>query len=222
MALVKLKIEAYADVDCTGQLFGSINAMFNPDSYSRTYKVNYKASEELGKNATTMIFTGAGQNDLALKLIIDGTGVVPIPGAKTVDAYIKNFKSLVYNYNGTEHRPNYLKVSWGANDLAFVGICESISIAYSLFNPDGSALRAVMTVKFIETVGYKTKAKQAQNTSPDLTHIRTVKAGDTLPLMTFRIYGDSSYYLQVAKANNLSSVSAIKPGDQIFFPPIKK
>jgi hypothetical protein len=220
MALVKLKIEAYAEAKCTGSVLGTINAMFNPDSYSRTYNATYKATEEVGKSATTMIFAGIGQNDLSLKLIVDGTGIIPIPGASTVDEYITNFKSIAYSYHGTEHRPNYLKLTWGT--LTFTGICESINISYNLFNPDGSALRATMNVKFIETVDYKTKAKEAQKSSPDLTHVRTVKAGDTLALMTYQIYGDSLYYLQVAKANNLSSVSAIRPGDQIIFPPIKK
>jgi len=220
MALVKLKIEAYAEANCTGSSLGTINAMFNPETYSRTYNVNYKASTEIGKSGTTMIFSGIGQNDLELKLIVDGTGIIPIPGASTVDAYITKFKSIAYSYHGTEHRPNYLKLTWGT--LTFTGICESINITYNLFNPDGSAMRATMNVKFVETVDYKTKAKQAQKSSPDLTHVRTVKAGDTLALMSYQIYGDSLYYLQVAKANNLSSVSAIRPGDQIFFPPIKK
>lgn len=220
MALIKLKIEAYEAPNCTGAQMGTITAMFNPETYSRTYNVNYKASDENSSNATTMIFTGIGQNDLTLKLIVDGTGIVPIPGATSVDDYITKFKSVVYNYQGKEHRPNYLKLTWG--NLTFTGICESINITYNLFKDDGSALRATMNVKFIESTDYKTKAKEAQKSSPDLTHIRTVKAGDTLPLMTYHIYGDSSYYLQVAQVNNLTSVSAIKPGDQIYFPPIKK
>ena len=98
----------------------------------------------------------------------------------------------------------------------------SFTVAYSLFKPDGSALRATINLKLTESKDYKTKAKEAQKSSPDLTHMRTVKAGDTLPLMTYRIYGDSSYYTEVARVNKLRSFNDIKPGDQIYFPPIKK
>ena len=62
----------------------------------------------------------------------------------------------------------------------------------------------------------------AGKSSPDLTHSRTVKAGDNLSMMSRNIYKDSSYYLELARTNNLNSVFDIKPGDQIFFPPIKK
>jgi nucleoid-associated protein YgaU len=92
---------------------------------------------------------------------------------------------------------------------------------YTLFKPDGTALRANVTLKFKENIDFKTKLKMAQMSSPDLTHVRTVKAGDTLPLMTYRIYGDSSWYPEVARFNNLRHFSAIKPGDEIHFPPLK-
>ena len=158
---------------------------------------------------------------MKLKLTADGTGVVPLPkGISNVDGYIQKIKDLTYSFKGTEHRPSFLKIVWGS--LSVICVCKALDITYNLFNPDGSALRATIELTLSETIDFKTKAKEAQKSSPDLTHIRTVKAGDTLPLMTYRIYGDSSYYLEVARANNLGSVSAIKPGDQIYFPPIKK
>jgi nucleoid-associated protein YgaU len=63
---------------------------------------------------------------------------------------------------------------------------------------------------------------EENNSSPDLTHYRVIKKGDTLPLMCYRIYGDSKYYIQVAKANKLSNFRHLKEGEEIFFPPIAK
>jgi len=40
--------------------------------------------------------------------------------------------------------------------------------------------------------------------------------------MTFRIYGDSKYYLEVAKANNITNFRKLTVGGKIFFPPIQK
>jgi nucleoid-associated protein YgaU len=62
----------------------------------------------------------------------------------------------------------------------------------------------------------------AQDESPDLTHIRLVKAGDTLPEMCFNIYGDPRYYLDVARQNRLDNFRKLEPGTRIFFPPIEK
>jgi hypothetical protein len=219
--LIKLKIEAFSDAKCTASTGKSITAVINPESYSLSYGVKYEASKEKLNNANTQIFTGMNASSLDLNLIVDGTGVVPLPGFSDVDSYITELKSIVYNYQGSYHRPNYLKITWG-DKLKYTCVCESLSMKYTLFKPDGTALRANVTLKFKENIDFKTKLKMAQMSSPDLTHVRTVKAGDTLPLMTYRIYGDSSWYPEVARFNNLRHFSAIKPGDEIHFPPLKK
>jgi LysM repeat protein len=218
--LVKLLIEAYKDSDCTKQLLGSIKASINPSSYEKKYEVSYNKSTEKDRSGVTQIFNGMEPTNFSLNLLVDGTGIVPIPGNLSVDAYIAKLKGIVYTFQGKMHRPNFLKVTWGT--VVFTGVCRSITVKYTLFNPDGSGLRANVTVVFTETKSFATKILEAQKSSPDLTHVRTVKAGDTLPLMTYRIYGDSSYYMEVARINSLSSIHAIKPGDQIYFPPLKK
>ena len=219
--LIKLKIEAFSDAVCTQSLGKSIDAFLNPDSYSLNYAVNYESSKEKQNNAGTQIFTGMGPTGLELELTLDGTGIIPLPsGYATVDDYIRSLKDIIYNYQGTYHRPNYCKVAW--NNLQFTGVCSSFTIKYSMFQPDGTPIRASVKLSFKENIDFKTKLRMAQSSSPDLTHIRTVRSGDTLPLMTWRIYGDSSHYPMVAKVNNLSRLDAIKPGDELYFPPLNR
>jgi hypothetical protein len=219
--LIKLKIEAFSDAVCTQSLGKSIDAFLNPDSYSLSYAVNYESSKEKQNNAGTQIFTGMGPTGLELELTLDGTGIIPLPsGYSTIDDYIRTLKDIIYNYQGAYHRPNYCKVAW--NNLQFTGVCSSFTIKYSMFRPDGTPIRASVKLSFRENIDFKTKLRMAQSSSPDLTHVRTVRAGDTLPLMTWRIYGDSSHYPMVAKANNLSRLDAIKPGDELYFPPLNR
>jgi hypothetical protein len=218
--LIKLLIAAYKDSACTKSMLGSIKATINPTTYSKTFAVKYDTTKEKDRTATTQIFAGMEPTDFDIDLLVDGTGIVPIPGNLTVDAYIKKLKDLVYTYQGNMHRPNFLKITWGT--VVFTGVCKKITVTYKLFNPDGSALRADVKLFLTETKSFADKILQAQKSSPDLTHVRTVLAGDTLPLMTYRIYGDSSYYMEVARINSLSSIHDIKPGDQIYFPPLKK
>jgi nucleoid-associated protein YgaU len=219
--LIKLKIAAYSDAACTQSLNKSIDAFLNPESYSLNYAVNYESSKEKQNNAGTQIFTGVGPTGLELDLTIDGTGIIPLPaGYMDIDSYVSDLKDIIYTYQGTYHRPNYLKVAW--KNLQFTCVCESFTLKYSLFKPDGTPIRASVKLKFKENIDFKTKLRMAQSSSPDLTHVRTVKAGDTLPLMAYRIYGDSAYYTEVAKANNLTHFAAIRPGDELYFPPLKK
>jgi nucleoid-associated protein YgaU len=99
---------------------------------------------------------------------------------------------------------------------------SELNVEYKLFRPNGSVLRAVAKAKFIEFIEKEELAAIQNNKSPDLTHIRMVQEGDTLPLMTYRIYGDSKYYLHVAKVNGLANFRKLSPGQQIYFPPLQK
>lgn len=218
--LKKLLIQGYADPECTKELQDSIEAFINPETYSRSFSVRYNPSEETGANGVTQRFAGIATSGFELDLVVDGTGVAGAIEGGTVNGYIDKLKAVVYKYVGKEHKPNYIKITWGTQ--IFIGICDKLTLKYTLFNPDGTPLRASVKMSLRESVDYATKAKEAKKSSPDLTHVRTVKAGDNLPLMTYQIYGDSSYYLEVARANNLKSVLSIKPGDQLYFPPIKK
>jgi len=47
-----------------------------------------------------------------------------------------------------------------------------------------------------------------------------VSAGDTLPYLCYSIYGDSSYYLDIAKLNNILYFRDLIPGTQLVFPPL--
>jgi hypothetical protein len=58
--------------------------------------------------------------------------------------------------------------------------------------------------------------------SPDLTHTRTTIAGDTLPLMTNKIYGTPKYYIEVAKKNKIFNFRKLKDGVPILFYPAKQ
>lgn len=219
-ALKKVLIEGYSDPECTDDLMGSIEAVINPATYSRSFGVRYIASQEIGASAETQRYGSMESSGFVMDLIVDGTGVIPMKNGSTVDKYIEDLKKVVYQYKGTIHKPNYLKIIWG--ERRFIGVCEKLEIRYTLFNPDGTALRASVKLSLLETEDFQTKVKKAKRSSSDLTHVLTVKSGDNLPLMAYRIYSDSSYYLEVAKANGLKSFLAIKPGDQIYFPPIKK
>jgi len=216
--LVKLKIEGFEDPACVAKKKGEINAFINPSTYARNYTAVYQNTPETDASAPTQVFKRVGESDLKLNFFVDGTGVVPLGTYANVDAYVDAFTNLVCGFQGDIHRPYYLLITWGR--LKFTCVCTKADVTYTLFTPDGNALRANIDAVFAESIDYKTKAMAAEKSSPDLTHMRVVKAGDTLPLMTYRIYGDSKYYIQVAKRNGLSNFNAIKPGDVLYFHPL--
>ena len=222
--LKKLKIIAYRDNNFT-QIVGDgvFSSLLNPEKYAFKYKVEYTEAQGQGTSATQPKFVRTAPEDLNLEFLFDRTGIIKGNSDDLgigIVADIERFKRIVFDYNGDEHKPNYLMIGWGT--LLFKGILAEMSIEYKLFSPEGVPLRAVVTASFKGVVEDSLRVARENNNSPDLTHVRIVKEGDTLPLMTFKIYGDSKYYLQVAAANNLTNFRRLQPGQQIIFPPIEK
>ncbi|HEU0053299.1 MAG TPA: tail protein X, partial [Longimicrobium sp.] len=132
---------------------------------------------------------------------------------------VEAFKGLVFAYYGQTHSPRFLQLVWGT--LFFRCRLSELSISYTLFKPDGTPLRARADATFISYTDEKALAKQAKKSSPDLTHVREVRAGDTLPLLCWEIYGSSAWYPRVAEVNGLAGFRDLPVGMQIVFPPLE-
>jgi len=214
--ITKLEIRAFKDSDYTG-FIGKYVFVFNPATFKDDNSVVFvKKGTPMGANGRSAKFNKAGPKKLHFQFILDGTGA--LGNVEDVSTQIKKLKDLAFAYNGDIHEPNYLKLYKGK--LLFEGRLEKLNVNYTLFDYDGKPLRGMVSVGFVEHVDAARLALKARKNSPDLTHLRTVKAGDTLPLMCHKIYGDSKYYLEVAKVNNLMSFRSIEPGLKIYFPPI--
>ncbi len=211
----------------------------NPNKYKLDHQLAYAYQQGQGFSVKDPAYSHSQPITMQFEFLFDGTGVVPPPselgdiplvGAIAsalsgrrdykVMEEIGKFNRLVYKVDGNEHRPRKVLLVWGA--LVFPCILASVNYRFTLFKPDGTPLRAVASCSFRE---YQTCAEQAKKNnlrSPDLTHRREVKEGDTLPLMAHRIYGDAGLYLEVARANNLVNFRRLQPGSRVVFPPIDK
>ena len=227
--LKKMKIVAYTKGDYSDKSKvkdGEFEALVNPDSYSMEYKIEYSGKQGQGTSAAQQKFKFTKPEELSFEFLFDATGVIPIPEGKTtqpkedISEDLQKFKDLLTGYNGKKHQPNHLKLFWGT--LLFKGRLTALAIQFKLFRPDGRPLRAVAKATFKGSVEENFRVALENSQSPDLTHVRVVKAGDTLPLLCFDIYEDSKYYLEVARINRLRHFRDIKPGDQLIFPPLEQ
>ena len=214
--LTKMKFVAYSDANYTHTL-GHYDVLFNPENISSQKEQEFSTSNSTnGSSAQTVSYKGVGPSNFDVVLFFDGTGII---SKEPVNDQLKKLKKLAYDFNGDIHEPNYLRIYWGTEFL-FEGRLSSWNVNHIMLNLDGSPMRSELSIKLVSSVSAKKKALEERRNSSDLTHIRTVYAGDNLPLMCYRIYGDSSFYIKVARINNLIDFRNLKPGDKIAFPPI--
>lgn len=229
--LEKVKIKGFEDINHTGtpKIF---EAFINPDEFTVNYNTNIDHTSALGQTSTSGAFLSSSPMELALKFFLDGTKASGTLKSATksevsVTQKINEFYEAC-GYNSNRHRPRFVQIFWGDlsllrfNPEIFNGCLKSVSINYKLFNAKGAPLRAIINATFVEAIPPAQRESAGKASSPDLTHVRVVKEGDTLPAMTQAIYGNFNYYLQVAKANNLLDFRNLQPGTRIFFPPLDK
>ena len=217
--LEKLQVQAYSAPDyAESSLIDRFEAYVNPNEITLAYEMEYDSAQGSGTTGSRMDFKKVKPGDLSLSFFLDGTGA---NGVKIdVQEQVEKFQTLT-GYNGDIHRPNYLKVAWGTLQVKRC-VLKSASIAYKLFKPDGTPLRATIAATFVDAVADQTRVALAQDSSPDLTHVRVMRAGDSLAALCQQIYGDPALYLKVARANDLDGVRHVAAGKRVRFPPLQK
>lgn len=154
-----------------------------------------------------------------------------------ISGAIERFLVVTTEKLADTHRPYYLSLHWGnvfvrpqgshnvqgvyqrETEKAYPCQLESVDVKYTLFSRDGAPLRAELTCVFVED--YHSDAKP-QLYSPDVTHAKSINAGDQLSRMTAEVYENSSWYPKVAKVNKLDSVRKIEKSRVLNFPPLQE
>lgn len=193
----------------------------NPYNFKHEHGINYDHTSQKGSLRINLLnsrnkFAGYQTEKTSFDITLDDTGA--IPDSKSVVEQIDSLKNVTYHYNGKKHEPEIVLIKWGS--FIFVGRLTNLNVNYTLFSSEGKPLRAVVSLSFIRYTSVEEQAKEAKQSSPDLTHVIEFKSGDSLPLLCHEIYQDSSYYMEVARHNNLESFRNIKPGTQLYFPPL--
>ncbi|MBL8739537.1 MAG: hypothetical protein JNK04_00540 [Myxococcales bacterium] len=159
--------------------------------------------------------------------MVDGTnvghfGFELVRHVPTVAEQIKDLLAVCYQMQSASHEPPYLKLSWGDDVLGSDFDCrmQSVEIKYTSFERDGSPLHAEIAAQFVEALEPKKRVAEVAATSPDLSHRRVVRAGDTLPMLCKEIYGSAHHYVRVAEVNELDTFRTLAPGSELVFPPL--
>lgn len=196
--------------------------MINPAEFTLDRSISYSDEKTLGQLGSDVKFSAINPEKVKFNIVLDATGVVPGAAAgappKAVKTHLADLLKVVYKYDGNRHEPSRVRLLWGG--FIFYGRMESMSTQYTLFKPNGEALRAKVTLGFVRYLSKNEEVLASNRSSPDLSHSVEVRMGDTLPLLCNRIYGDPRYYVEVARFNRLPDFRRLVPGARLHFPPL--
>lgn len=220
--LEKLQISAYDKEGPSGKLVKKFMVLINPEKISEEYRIKYADRQAGGTTTPTLKFQHIPSSQINFTLIFDGTGLVKTARKdirkKSVPEQIRAFKATALEYHGDIHKPYFLQLTWGTS--LFEGYLTNLSVQYKLFEPNGTPIRAEAKVTFKTSAAAKVARRGKNAQSPDMTHIRMVRANDRLPDMCNGIYDGINYFVQVAKFNQLNQLRKLKVGSTLNFPPL--
>lgn len=223
--LEKMKILAFLDCNFATPA-GVYIAQINPASYSLKYAVEYDKTQAQGTSGKNAKMNLKRPENLEVQIIMDGTGAVErsstslqkITKGKGIEAEVKYFTKFMTGMNSDTHNTPFFMINWGS--LLFKCVLKTLDINYELFLPSGIPLKAKIDAKFEGSIPNVFREAKEKFSSPDLTHVRTVKSSDTLYNLCDEIYGDPSHYVKVAEVNGISGFRNLSEGQKIYFPPI--
>ena len=221
-----IEIKGFADRERSKEVPGSpFKTKSAPKNLQRMLNNVYGQSGAMNSSGGESHYKQGGPSSISLDFILDSTGLKADTRKETEQLkpcleQLNEFKKLCYDMNGDIHEPNFLQLNWG--DIVFDCRLTEMNYEFKEFNKSGLPLRILINATFKEDLTEKERLKREGKNSPDLTHIRFVKEGETLPGLCQDMYKSTAYYLKVAAYNKINHFRSLPTGQKIVFPPVEE
>jgi hypothetical protein len=209
-----------------------LTCWFNPKDYTIQKQNTWKVDPVVGASLPTAQYGGGQPRKLTLDLFFDSTDTYPIVDVGSVTQRLFMMMEINQALDGASGknsgRPPMVTFNWGAT-VMFKAVCDSLSIQYTLFLPDGRPVRAQAKLSLIQAEKAMDKssgrgAPPGQNpttrTSPGLGS-HTVRDGDSLASIAFQHYRNPTRWRAIAEANGIDDPLHVKRGTVLSIPQIE-
>jgi nucleoid-associated protein YgaU len=196
----------------------TIEVPFNPKEYTIEQSNTYAEIGVPGLEAPILQFVRGNTEKLSFDLLIDTTELDP--GSAKRDARIMANKILqLARVDGERHAPPICKFEWGGEVIE--GVIESVRRQFLLFDQSGIPTRITLSIGVKRYRSLKEQLGTMNRRSPDRTRTVVVVAGDTLPAIAFRAYGDDTLWRPIAEHNQLADPARLVPGTVLELPKVE-
>jgi nucleoid-associated protein YgaU len=201
---------------------------YPPAQYSISKKVDWTATKGRSLGLAIPQWNGGGRT-LSLTLVYDSnerTG-----SDRDVRQQTRQLTKLAEPVKNDDNktRPPECTILWGGAiaaepyaGLPFTGVVESVSQRFTLFDFNGTPVRATVDISFRETRKPEKQVKEgnaSKRNSPLPARTHVVRRGDSLWSIAHSKLGDAGRWRDVAHANRIADPHALEPGTVLLVPP---
>lgn len=206
---------------------GTFHVQFNPKEFKLDEKASWKASDEHEHDKPLLTYEKGEPTTVSMDLIFDSSDT----GSNVYDTYVKQLRSFLTSYivitdpeGDVSKRPPYVTFTWGS--FNFDCIVEKVGATFLMFKPDGTPIRAKVSIGLKERArpSFQTGTNQQLTLSAMGTMFTggagnsstyTVQEGDTVTGIAAQTGSSAN---DIAVANNISDPMNPTPGQELVIP----
>jgi nucleoid-associated protein YgaU len=193
---------------------------FNPAQLSLSRRAQWKATPAPADRTAPMPeFMGSEAREMSVEIFLDSshqpTGNTVL---KKVESLLDCCEVTTKSIGAKQPSPPWVVFQWGAFSTArFTAYVASVEVDYSLFGTTGVPLRASCRLQLHE-IPNKTKGQNPTSGALTARRVHRVVAGDSLPSLAWREYGDPAAWRSIAEANGIDDPALVSPGAELVLP----
>jgi Contractile injection system tube protein/LysM domain len=198
-----------------------VPVLFNPEEYTVSKSINFAQTGVPGLSAPIIQFVSGGLQTLEMELFLD-TYEEHRAGSRVRNRAGDDVRALVRAITGlmaiepSTHAPPVLLFTWGS--LSFTCVLAQAQQRFTMFLPDGTPVRARVSVTFNEFRNVDLEAKEVKRETADFSKIHEVGQGESLSAIAWRSYGDPGLWRPIALRNNLDDPRRLEVGARLVVP----
>jgi Contractile injection system tube protein len=196
------------DVSHAGQ--SPVSVLFNPTDLSVDRSSHYASMPVPGLSMPILQYIRGESDMLNLELFLDRTDQ-----GNDVNSDIAFLESLT-QIDSTLHAPPVVQFDWA--NFSFTGVVASVREKLTLFAEDGRVLRARLALSLKSYKAAEVQLRDLKLSSPDRSHARVLREGETLAHIANEAYGDPRMWRPIALANNIDRPRFVEPGTPLWIP----
>jgi len=196
---------------------GRIEFQFNPKELSLSKSAKWNRDSQKGsKKSDPPQFTGADPSKISLEMFLDASDTQDDRVVKTVEQLFACCVPTDESHQKKKGSPPWVIFHWGAL-TSFTAYISSVSVKYTLFTAGGLPIRGTATVN-IEEIAGEQKGQNPTSGGLAARTVHTVVAGDSLPAIAWREYGDPTLWRPIAVRNRIDDPMRLRPGTALLIP----
>jgi nucleoid-associated protein YgaU len=197
---------------------GVVHFQFNPKEVTISKSAKWERKPTKGSSkAGPPEFTGTEPAKMSLEMFLDATDSRDGSVVETVEALLACCVATEQSTGQKKPTPPIVVLHWGSTS-SFPAFITSVSAKFTLFDSDGTPIRAVCSVQMEEMPGEAFRKQNPTSGGRELHRVHRTVGGDSLASIAFAEYGDPTAWRALAAFNEIDDPLRVPAGTLLLLP----